>query len=207
MNEKRVLNQPGFVLAFRLLVALLASVPLLVLIASIASQSIGPDPGQEVTESLGIAAFQLLIATLCMTPLKRWTGWGAWIRVRRMLGLFAFFYAVLHVLAFLQFILGWSDLWATFTKRPYILAGAVSFLMLVPLALTSTKGMMRRMGRQWKGLHKLVYPIAIAAWVHFIWQSRSDVGEMVVYGLIIAVLLALRWKWSGSRALIPFVRG
>ncbi|MFP3443004.1 ferric reductase-like transmembrane domain-containing protein, partial [Pantoea sp. SIMBA_133] len=78
----------------------------------------------------------------------------------RMLGLFAFFYAVLHVLAFLQFILGWSDLWATFTKRPYILAGMVSFLMLVPLALTSTKGMMRRMGRQWKGLHKLVYPIA-----------------------------------------------
>lgn len=202
-----MVDRPGFVLAFRLLVAFLACVPFLALATNIASQSLGPDPGQEVTESLGLAAFQLLIVTLCMTPLKRWTGWAGWIRVRRMLGLFAFFYAVLHVLAFLQFILGWSDLWATFTKRPYIVAGALSFLMLVPLALTSTKGMMRRLGKSWKGLHKLIYLIAITAWVHFIWQARSDIGEMVAYGLVIVGLLALRWKWSGARGLIPFARG
>lgn len=207
MHRSRTVDSPGLFLAFRLMVALLASVPLLVLVVNIVGQSLGPDPGQEVTESLGLAALQLLIATLCMTPLKRWSGWGGWIRVRRMLGLFAFFYAVLHVFAFLQFILGWSDLWTTFTKRPYILAGALSFLMLVPLALTSTKGMMRRLGKSWKSLHKLVYPIVAIAWVHFIWQARSDVGEMVVYGLVIVALLALRWKWSGLRGLLPFVRG
>jgi sulfoxide reductase heme-binding subunit YedZ len=201
------MDRSGSVLIFRLLVAFLASVPLLVLVINIAGQSLGPDPGQEVTESLGIAAFQFLIVTLCMTPLKHWTGWAGWIRVRRMLGLFAFFYAVLHVLAFLQFILGWSDLWATFTKRPYIVAGALSFLMLIPLALTSTKGMMKRLGKSWKPLHKLIYPIAVVAWVHFIWQARSDIGEMVVYGLVISGLLALRWKWSGVRGLIPFTRG
>jgi methionine sulfoxide reductase heme-binding subunit len=206
MNGKRIVDRSGSVLIFRLLVAFLASVPLLVLVINIAGQSLGPDPGQEVTESLGIAAFQLLIVTLCMTPLKRWTGWAGWIQVRRMLGLFAFFYALLHVFAFLQFILGWSDLWATFTKRPYIVAGALSFVMLVPLALTSTKGMMKRLGKNWKPLHKLVYPIVVAAWIHFIWQARSDIGEMVVYGLVIVGLLALRWKWSGARGLIPFAR-
>lgn len=206
MNGKRIVDRSGSVLIFRLLVAFLASVPLLVLVINIAGQSLGPDPGQEVTESLGIAAFQMLIVTLCITPLKRWTGWAGWIRVRRMLGLFAFFYALLHVVAFLQFILGWSDLWATFTKRPYIVAGALSFVMLVPLALTSTKGMMKRLGKNWKPLHKLVYPIVVAAWIHFIWQARSDIGEMVVYGLVIVGLLALRWKWSGARGLIPFAR-
>jgi len=206
MNGKRIVDRSGSVLIFRLLVAFLASVPLLVLVINIAGQSLGPDPGQEVTESLGIAAFQLLIVTLCMTPLKRWTGWAGWIQVCRMLGLFAFFYALLHVFAFLQFILGWSDLWATFTKRPYIVAGALSFVMLVPLALTSTKGMMKRLGKNWKPLHKLVYPIVVAAWIHFIWQARSDIGEMVVYGLVIVGLLALRWKWSGARGLIPFAR-
>ncbi|TYC60477.1 sulfoxide reductase heme-binding subunit YedZ [Marinobacter sp. BW6] len=207
MNGKGMVDRQGFFLAFRLLAAFLACVPLLVLAINIARQSLGPDPGQEVTESLGLAALQLLIVTLCMTPLKRWTGWAGWIRVRRMLGLFAFFYAVLHVLAFLQFILGWSDLWATFTKRPYIVAGALSFLMLVPLALTSTKGMMKRLGKSWKGLHKLVYLIAITAWLHFIWQARSDIGEMVAYGLVIVGLLALRWKWNGPQGLIPFAKG
>jgi sulfoxide reductase heme-binding subunit YedZ len=117
MNRPRIVDRPGFVLAFRLLAAFLACVPLLMLVINIATQSLGPDPGQEVTESLGLAAFQLLIVTLAMTPLKRWSGWAGWIRIRRMLGLFAFFYAGLHVFAFLQFILGWSDLWATFTKQ------------------------------------------------------------------------------------------
>lgn len=152
----------------------------------------GPDPGQIITEALGLAAFQLLLATLAMTPLRRWTGWGGWLRVRRMLGLFAFFYAVLHVLAFLQFILGWSDLWATFTKRPYIIAGAVAFLCLVPLAVTSPVSAMRRLGPYWKRLHKLIYLAVGVAWVHFLWQARSDLGEMVMYGLLLAILLGVR---------------
>lgn len=203
IDNARVVGHPWFMAAFRLLVALMAAAPLLVLGSDIARQSLGPDPGQEVTEFLGLVSFQLLVITLCMTPLKRWTGWSGWVRVRRMLGLFAFFYALLHVFSFLQFILGWSDLWATFTKRPYIVAGALAFLMMLPLALTSTKGMMRRLGKGWKPVHKLIYAVVLAAWVHFIWQARSDVGEMLVYGLLIIGLLIVRWRWHGLRSLVP----
>lgn len=192
--------------AFRLAAAAFASTPLVLVVLDILNQSLGPDPGQEVTEALGLAALQLLLATLFMTPLQRWTGWSGWLRIRRMLGLFAFFYASLHVLAFLQFILGWNDLWATFTKRPYIIAGAVSFLLLVPLAATSTRWMMKKLGRQWKPLHRSIYPAVVIAWLHFIWQARSDVGEMVVYGVIVLGLLALRWRWFGPGSLIPFKR-
>ncbi len=200
-------SRSAALLAFRLAAAALASMPLVLVVLDILSQSLGPDPGQEVTEALGLAALQLLLATLFMTPLQRWTGWSGWLRIRRMLGLFAFFYALLHVLAFLQFILGWNDLWATFTKRPYIIAGAVSFLLLVPLAATSTRRMMKKLGRQWKPLHRSIYPAVVIAWLHFIWQARSDVGEMVVYGVIVLGLLALRWRWFGPGSLIPFNRG
>ncbi|WP_228289236.1 protein-methionine-sulfoxide reductase heme-binding subunit MsrQ [Marinobacter salinisoli] len=164
---------------------------------------LGPDPGQELTQALGLAALQLLIATLCMTPMQRWTGWVGWVRIRRMLGLCAFFYACLHVLSFLQFMVGWQDLWATFTTRPYIIAGSVAFLVLIPLSLTSTRGMMRRLGPNWKRLHRLAYLSVVAAWVHFVWQARSDIGEMLVYGLLIAVLLWFRWRWNGWRGLLP----
>lgn len=199
-------SRSAALLAFRLAAATLASMPLLLVVLDIINQSLGPDPGQEVTETLGLATFQLLLATLFMTPLQRWTGWSGWLRIRRMLGLFAFFYASLHVLAFLQFILGWNDLWATFTKRPYVIAGAVSFLLLVPLAATSTRWMMKKLGRHWKPLHRSIYPAVVIAWLHFIWQARSDVGEMVVYGVIVLGLLALRWSWFGPGSLIPFKR-
>lgn len=192
------IRTPGFILAFKLALALLASLPLAFLAADVVFDRLGPDPGQEVTAALGLAAFQLLLVTLCMTPLKKWTGWPGWIRVRRMLGLFSFFYAVLHVLAFLQFILGWQDLWATFTKRPYIVAGMVAFVTMVPLAVTSTKAMMRRLGSRWKSLHKGIYLIVVAAWIHFIWQARSDITEMAIYGLLVVFLLGLRVWWSPS---------
>lgn len=193
----------GFLIGFRLAAALMALAPLLVLGSTLFSGGLGPDPGQTITESLGLAAFQLLLATLCMTPLKRWTGWGGWLRIRRMLGLFAFFYATLHILAFLQFIVGWYDLWATFTKRPYVVAGGIAFLLLVPLAATSTKVMMQRLGSRWKRLHRLIYLAVVVAWIHFVWQARSDVGEMVGYGLVLAFLLGLRCYWSGWSSLVP----
>jgi len=180
-----------------------ALIPLAVLIRSVMVGDLGPDPGQVITESLGIAAFQLLLATLLLTPLKKLSGWSGWLRYRRMLGLFAFFYAVLHVLAFLQLILGWGDLWATFTRRPYIIAGAVAFLLLIPLAVTSTRKMMKRTGRWWKPMHRLIYVSALLAWVHFLWQARSDIGEMVVYGVLLATLLVVRVYWGGLSSLIP----
>ncbi|MDX1634659.1 MAG: protein-methionine-sulfoxide reductase heme-binding subunit MsrQ [Marinobacter sp.] len=185
-------------LLFRLLIAGLALVPLGLLVRGVLQGALGPDPGEVVTESLGLAAFQLLLATLAMTPLRRITGWPGWLRVRRQLGLFCFFYASLHLLAFLQFVVGWQDLTASFTKRPYILAGLVAFIILLPLALTSTRGMMRRLGKRWKRLHSGVYLAAVAAWVHFLWQARGDIGEMLAYGVILAVLLGLRLWWSAA---------
>lgn len=182
---------------------LAALVPLFVLTQRIVFGDLGPDPAQAITESLGKAAFQLLLATLLMTPIRKLTGWSGWIRCRRMLGLFVFFYAVLHVLAFLQLILGWGDLWATFTRRPYIIMGAAGFLLLVPLALTSTQKMMKRMGRGWKPLHRLIYLSSIFVWLHFLWQARSDVSEMVIYGVVLMLLLLVRVYWFGVSSLVP----
>src|SRR5690554_3085020 len=195
-----------WLVAVRLLVFIAALVPLGVLLRQMLEGRLGPDPGQVITEALGIAAFQLVLVTLAITPLKKVTGWSGWLRYRRMLGLFAFFYAALHLLAFLQLILGWMDLWATFTKRPYIIAGAAAFLAMVPLAFTSTRGMMKRTGRWWKPLHRLIYPAAILAWVHFLWQARSDITEMVVYAVILAGLLLVRARWFGVSSLVPIKR-
>ncbi|MFO8142120.1 MAG: protein-methionine-sulfoxide reductase heme-binding subunit MsrQ, partial [Marinobacter sp.] len=174
------------------LVFIAALVPLAVLVKEVVSGGIGPDPGQAITERLGLTAFQLLLLTLSITPLKKLTGWNGWLRYRRMLGLFVLFYASLHILAFLQLLLGWRDLWATFTERPYIIAGASAFLLMLPLAVTSTKAMMKRVGRGWKPLHRLIYLAAVLVWVHFLWQARSDITEMVVYGGILLILLGLR---------------
>lgn len=193
-------------IAGKCLVFGLALLPLGFLVVDIVNANLGPDPGQVITEALGIAAFQLLLVTLAITPLKKVTGWSGWLRYRRMLGLFAFFYAALHLLAFLQLILGWMDLWATFTKRPYIIAGAAAFLAMVPLAITSTRRMMKRTGRWWKPLHRLIYPAAILAWVHFLWQARSDITEMVVYAVILAGLLLVRARWFGVSSLVPLKR-
>ncbi len=190
----------------KVLVFLICLIPLALIGWDIQSGNLGPDPGQTITEALGIAAFQFLLITLLISPLRKITGWAGWLRFRRMVGLYAFFYAALHVLAFLQFILGWFDLWATFTKRPYIIAGGLAFLLMAPLAATSTRGMMKRMGRGWKPLHRLIYSSALLAWVHFLWQARSDVTEMMIYGLVLAVLLATRVYWSGFSTLIPLRR-
>lgn len=186
-------------LVFRGLVFLLALIPLAQLLTLAGTGGLGPDPGQLVTEALGMAALQLLLVTLAMTPLKRWTGWTGWLRVRRMLGLFVFFYAVLHVVAFLQFIAGWQDLWVTFTGRPYIIAGLLSFVLLALLAGTSTRAAVRRLGKRWKTLHQWVYVAAVAAWVHYLWQARSDITEMVVYGGVLFLLLAVRFWWWRKR--------
>lgn len=153
------------------LVFLTCLIPLALIGWGIQSGNLGPDPGQTITEALGIAAFQFLLITLLISPLRKITGWAGWLRFRRMLGLYAFFYAALHVLAFLQFILGWFDLWATFTKRPYIIAGGLAFLLMAPLAATSTRGMMKRMGRRLETRY-IALSTARHSWPGFIFCGR-----------------------------------
>jgi len=119
-----------------------------------------------------------------------------------MLGLFAFFYAVLHLLVFLAFRLGWrfGELWSEVVERPYITVGAGALLLLIPLALTSTDAMVRRLGRRWKRLHQLVYPAAVLAMLHFLWQLRSDFGRMLLYALWLLALLGWRlWRTRAVR--------
>jgi sulfoxide reductase heme-binding subunit YedZ len=162
---------------------------------------LGANPVETITHHTGDWALRLLLATLAITPLRRLTGWGAWLRLRRMLGLYAFFYALLHVLTY--FILDregqLSGLWEDVLERPYISVGFAVFVLLVPLALTSTDGMIRRLGRNWRRLHRLVYPAALGAVVHFLWLVKADLREPLWYLGVLALLMLARIPLHLSR--------
>ena len=162
---------------------------------------LGVNPVETITHRTGDWTLRLLLLTLAMTPLRRLLGWGWPLRVRRMLGLFSFFYACLHLLTYVwldQFF----DLWAIVDdviERPFITVGMLAFIGLIPLAITSTNGMMRRLGRRWKVLHRLVYPVAVLGVVHFWWLVKADVREPLLYALILGVLLGYRVVGSMRR--------
>ncbi len=155
---------------------------------------LGANPIEELLHQLGRWGLKFLLLSLTITPLRRWTGWNWLIRFRRMLGLFAFFYITLHFLtyAILDQGLDFAVIIEDVIKRPYITLGMVAFLLLIPLALTSTKGMMRRLGKRWQKLHRLVYIVAIAGVWHFYWQVKLDTLDATVYALVLAVLLLTR---------------
>jgi sulfoxide reductase heme-binding subunit YedZ len=132
-----------------------------------------------------------------MTPVRRITGWNGIIRYRRMFGLFAFFYASLHLLTYvvLDQGLAFEFIIADILKRPYITMGMLAFVLMIPLAVTSTKGWIRRLGRRWQVLHRLVYISGIAACLHFLWKVKVAIGEPVYYAVILTALLAFRLVW------------
>ncbi|PYB79183.1 MULTISPECIES: protein-methionine-sulfoxide reductase heme-binding subunit MsrQ [Pseudomonas] len=156
--------------------------------------SLGPDPGKIMVDRLGLGALVFLLITLSMTPLQRLTGWSGWIVVRRQLGLWCFAYIVLHLTAYLVFILGldWGQFGVELRKRPYIIVGALGFLGLLALAVTSNRYSQRRLGARWKKLHRLVYVILGLGLLHFLWIVRSDLKEWAVYAAIGVFLLVLR---------------
>jgi sulfoxide reductase heme-binding subunit YedZ len=178
-------------------VFLVALAPLLWLVFRTLSGRLSANPVEDITLSTGVWALRWLLVSLAITPLRRLTGWQRIIQFRRTFGLFAFFYATLHVLTYLildqglafEFIL--PDL----VKRPYITAGMVAFTLMIPLAVTSTKGWIRRLGRRWQLLHRLVYISAAAACLHFLWKVKIAIGEPVYYAAILGVLLAFRVAW------------
>lgn len=178
--------------------------PLAVLIASGVTAGLGPNPVEVLTHTTGDWGLRLLLLTLVATPLRRLTGWGWLLRFRRMLGLFAFFYLSLHLVTYLwldQFF-DWAAILEDVAKRPYITAGFAAFLLLVPLALTSTRGMVRRLGRRWQTLHRLIYPAAILGVLHFLWLTKADPREPLVYAIVLALLLALRLPWRRTAAVV-----
>jgi sulfoxide reductase heme-binding subunit YedZ len=192
--------KPGSKSFFRVskpVVFLICLIPLAVLIArtfSLAGLGLGANPIEELLHELGRWGLKFLLLTLTITPLRRWTGWNWLLGFRRMLGLFTFFYVVLHfaVYAVLDQGLDFAAIIEDVIKRPYITLGMAGLLMLVPLAVTSTRGMMRRLGKRWQKLHRLVYVIAVVAVWHFYWQVKLDTLEPALYASVLAGLLGIR---------------
>jgi len=182
-----------------------ALAPALGLLYALLAGALGVNPAETLQLSTGLWAFRFLVVTLAITPVRRITGWNGIIRFRRMLGLFAFFYATLHVLTWivLDHSFAWDEAAADIVKRPFITAGMVAFASMVPLAITSTKGWIRRLGRRWQLLHRLIYVSALAAAVHFIWKVKVAYGEPVYYAAIVIGLLGFRvvTMWRRTRAM------
>jgi sulfoxide reductase heme-binding subunit YedZ len=205
-------TEPRIILA-KTLLHLAALTPLAILlwqvwaVARTGGNALGADPVAEIEHRLGLWALRLLVLTLAITPLRQLTGWNLLVRFRRMLGLYAFAYATLHLAAYVGLDLRgyWTQLFEDIVKRPYITVGFLAWLLLVPLAVTSTSGWIKRLGRNWARLHKLVYAIGVLAVLHFWWLVKSDIREPALYAGLIAVLLGWR-AWKAFRRRITVAR-
>ena len=162
---------------------------------------LGADPVRRVLGIFGHSALNLLLITLSITPLRQLTGNAQLLRLRRMLGVFAFCYALLHFLTYIGPFQGfsWNAIVKDLVKRPYITLGFTALLLLLPLAITSTNAMMRRLKRRWQSLHRLIYVIATLGVWHYWWQVKKDIREPLIYAGMLAVLLGWR-LWRRRRA-------
>ncbi len=164
--------------------------------------SLGANPAETILHKTGDWVLYFLLMTLAITPLRKLTGWNDLIKFRRMLGLFAFCYACLHFLAYVGFdrLFDFSDMAREIVKRPYILVGFAAFVLLIPLAITSTRGWVLRLGgARWAMLHKAIYPIAVLGVVHYWWLVKRDITWPLVFALVLSVLLAYRGVKRGGR--------
>ena len=162
---------------------------------------LGANPAETLQLETGIWALRFLLVALAITPIRRLSGWNRIISYRRFFGLFAFFYACLHLATYvvLDRYFDWAGVWEDVAKRPFITAGMVAFALMTPLALTSTKGWIRRLGKRWTQLHRLAYASAIAAAVHYLWKVKVAIGSPVYYAAILGALLLFRVLWSLRR--------
>ena len=185
-----------FLKALLFLLCLVPLAKLVLEIFGVGGMSLGANPIEELIHRLGIWGLNFLLITLTVTPLRRLTGKGWLLRFRRMFGLFAFFYVLMHFLTYagLDQRFDLPVIFEDIVERPFITVGFTAFLLLIPLALTSTNAMVRRLGRRWQKLHRLVYLIAILGVVHFYWQVKLDTLEALIYAAILALLLGFRLK-------------
>jgi sulfoxide reductase heme-binding subunit YedZ len=192
------------------LVFLLCATPTAQLAYQAYTGDLGVNPIEYITRFTGSWALIVLIASLAITPLRRLTGRNELIKLRRMLGLFAFFYASLHFATYigLDLFFDFRAIGKDILKRPYITVGFFAFIIMVPLAATSTAGMIRRLGKRWQQLHRLVYVAAIAGVIHFYWLVKADISRPAQYGTVLAVLLGFRLfvKWRSRRKAPSAVR-
>ena len=182
--------------AIKPIIFLFCLLPLGLLFRSLYLDELGANPIEVLTRSTGEWTLRFVLITLTMTPLRNLTG-SAWpIRLRRMLGLFSFFYVCVHLLTYiwLDHFFDWEEIIVDIIKRPYITFGMLAFTLLLPLAFTSTKKMMRRLGKRWKSLHKLIYVIAILGVLHFLLLVKAYLREPIVYAFILLSLFIVRLK-------------
>jgi sulfoxide reductase heme-binding subunit YedZ len=184
----------------------LCLVPVLLLLKDWRTDALGPNPVEKITHTTGDWTIYFLLITLSVTPLRRLLNLPSLIRFRRMLGLFAFFYGCLHLMTYvwLDQSFDWPALWKDVYKRPFITAGFTGWLLMVPLALTSTAWSIRKLGgKRWQLLHRLIYFSALAGVIHYYWLVKSDVRLPLLYGAILAVLMLYRtivWLRSPARS-------
>ena len=184
--------------AAKVLVFLVCLVPVLWLATRALTGRLGINPVEDLELTTGIWAFRLLIITLAVTPARRISGWNRLIQYRRMFGLFTFFYVCLHFAIYIGIdqSFAWDFIVKDVVKRPFITMGFTAFVVMIPLALTSTKGWIRRLGRRWQTLHRLVYISGICAAVHYLWKVKVMIGSPVYYAAIVGVLLGFRVLWQ-----------
>jgi len=187
--------------AIKVVVFVLALLPFLRIVVSIFTDQLGANPIEFITRNTGDWTLYFLCITLAVTPLRRWTKWNWLIRLRRMLGLFAFFYAALHFTTFLWFdhFFDLGEMLKDVVRRPFIAVGFAAFLLLIPLAITSTNAMVKRLGgKRWMWLHRLIYVIALLGILHYWWMKagKNDLEQPIIFGGIVLVLLGLRVVWA-----------
>ncbi|MBE0410844.1 MAG: sulfoxide reductase heme-binding subunit YedZ [Anaerolineales bacterium] len=187
------MNKPGL-LRLPILLHAVSLLPLILLVIDTLSGNLTANPIQELTLRTGKLGLIFLILSLSCTPISTLTGWIYVLKARRPLGLYAFFYICLHVMVFigLDYIFDFNLILTEISEKRYVVAGISAFVLLIPLAITSTEGWMKRLGKKWKRLHRLVYLAAILVIVHFVWLVKSDIREPLIYGAVVFVLLFLR---------------
>ena len=187
---------------YKPIVFLICSVPFLILLYQFFFGKLGPEPVKHITHVTGEWTLRFIILTLLMSPLVKITKSTFWIKYRRMLGLFTFFYATLHLFTYvgIDYRFNFDPIIDDVIKKKYIFIGFAAWLLLVPLAITSSQRMIRILKQNWKKLHKLVYLIAIFGALHFIWLSKTIFFEPLIYSIIIVVLLGLRIKFKKSNS-------
>lgn len=178
------------------IIFILCLLPLVLLCVNFLQDNLGANPFEVLTRSTGEWTLRFLLITLAMTPLRQLTGSPWPLRLRRMLGLFSFFYVCVHLMTYivLDHFFDWDEILRDIIKRPYITFGMLAFILLVPLAMTSTNKMMKRLGRRWKSLHKLVYLVAILGVLHFTLLVKADLREPIIYAVILLTLFVIRLK-------------
>ena len=181
---------------FKFSVFILSSIPFLLISYKIFFNKLGPEPVKEITHFTGEWTLIFICLTLSMSPLKQFTNSSVWISFRRMLGLFVFFYATLHLLTYIgiDYRFDWSQILDDVVKKKYIFIGFAAWLLLLPLAITSSKKMVLLLKKNWKRLHRLIYIIAVFGSLHYIWLSKTIFFKPLIYFIIIIVLLAFRIK-------------